>query len=391
MLQVDSLELKTDPAYESESQEVKKRIKLLEYRMIPEPKIRALWDRGAPSPTYILRRGMPTSFGDEVQPGPPAVLTSATLKYEVAPPWPGSEKTGRRLAFAKWLTNPEHPLTSRVMVNRIWKHHFGNGIVRSVGNFGKTGTAPSNPELLDWLATEFIKQGWSIKQMQRLMMTSSVYRQASIVSDEAERIDPDDILLSHMPLRRMEAEVLNDTLLLVSGRLDETRYGVAEPVLERGDGLVTPIETGKGWRRSIYIEQRRTQIPTLLDNFDLPPMSPNCVERQESTVSLQALYLMNNTMVRRLADSLADRIVREVGHDPHTADRIRFYWMAVSRPPTAEEAKASLEDPGMKTPSKSRPGMNSSTQSHGHSGRVARAGQALPLRFSSSAAFIYID
>jgi hypothetical protein len=109
------------------------------------------------------------------------------LKYEVAPPWPGSQKTGRRLAFAKWLTNPEHPLTSRVMVNRIWKYHFGNGIVRSVGNFGKTGTAPSNPELLDWLATEFIRQGWSIKQMHRLMMTSSVYRQASTVSDEAAR------------------------------------------------------------------------------------------------------------------------------------------------------------------------------------------------------------
>jgi hypothetical protein len=264
------------------------------------------------------------------------------VKYEVAPPWPGSQKTGRRLAFAKWLTNPEHPLTSRVMVNRIWKYHFGNGIVRSVGNFGKTGTAPSNPELLDWLATEFIKQGWSIKQMQRLVMTSSVYRQASVVSNEAQRLDPDNILLSHMPLRRMEAEVLNDTLLLVSGRLDETRYGVAEPVLLRDDGLVTPIETEKGWRRSIYIEQRRTEIPTLLDNFDLPPMSPNCVERPESTVSLQALYLMNNGMVRRLADSLADRIVREVGHDPH-AQVDSLYWLAVSRAPTAEETKASLE------------------------------------------------
>jgi len=387
VLEVHKGELKADPAYEAESQEVQKKVKLLEYRMIPEPKIRALWDRGTPSPTYILRRGMPTSFGEEVQAGPPAVLTSANLKYEVAPPWPGSQKTGRRLAFAKWLTNPEHPLTSRVMVNRIWKYHFGSGIVRSVGNFGKTGTAPSNPELLDWLATEFIRQGWSIKQMHRLIMTSSVYRQTSTVSDEAARVDPDDVLLSHMPLHRMEAEVLNDTLLLVSGRLDETRYGVAEPVLVRDDGLVTPIETGRGWRRSIYIEQRRTAIPTLLDNFDLPPMSPNCVERPESTVSLQALYLMNNGMVRSLSDSLADRIVREAGHDPQTQIE-SLYWMTVSRPPTADEAKASQE-----TLAK----LKQIASKEGPPGKItdlqieSRALAKLCHTVLNSAAFIYID
>jgi mono/diheme cytochrome c family protein len=342
LFKVDPAELKLDPAYAAESEQVEKKIKLLEYRMIPEPKIRALWDRGTPSPTYILRRGMPTSFGPEVQPGPPAVLTTAILKYEVTPPWPGAGKTGRRLAFAKWLTNPEHPLTSRVMVNRIWQEHFGTGLVKSVGNFGKTGTPPSHPELLDWLATEFIRQGWSIKQMHRLIMTSSTYRQASTVSEEAERIDPDNALLAHMPLRRMDAEALNDTLLLVSGRLDETRYGVAEPVLVRDDGLVTPIETDKGWRRSIYVAQRRTEIPTILDNFDLPPMSPNCVERQESTVSLQALYLMNNAMVRRLADAIAERITREAGQDPK-AEAEALYWLVLSRPPSGEEAKANLE------------------------------------------------
>jgi len=387
VLHVSKDELRSDPVYRAESEEVEKKVKLLQYRMIPEPKIRALWDRGTPSPTYVLRRGMPTSFGPEVEPGPPAVLTSATVTYQVTPPWPGSQKTGRRLAFAKWLTNPEHPLTSRVMVNRIWKHHFGNGIVRSVGNFGKTGTPPSDPELLDWLATEFVRQGWSVKQMHRLMMTSSVYRQASLVSDEAQRVDPDNVLLSHMPLRRMEAEVLNDTLLLVSGQLDETRYGVAEPVLARDDGLVTPIETDKGWRRSIYIEQRRTEIPTLLDNFDLPPMSPNCVERPESTVSLQALYLMNNGMVRRLADSLADRIVREVGHDPQT-QIASLYWIAVSRPPTAEEGKASLEtltkleQIAMKD---GQPSKITSTQAE------LRALAKLCHTVFNSAAFVYID
>ncbi|MFN7998550.1 MAG: DUF1553 domain-containing protein [Bryobacteraceae bacterium] len=380
VLKVDEAELKNDPAFEAESEEVQKKTKLLEYRMIPEPKIRALWDRGTPSPTYILRRGMPTSFGPEVEPGPPAVLTSANLKYEVAAPWPG--KTGRRLAFAKWLTNPEHPLTSRVMVNRIWKEHFGTGIVKSVGNFGKTGTPPSNPELLDWLATEFIHQGWSMKQMHRLMLTSSTYRQSSIVGDEAAKVDPDNVLLSHMPMRRMNAEVLNDTLLLVSGRLDDTRFGVPEPVLVRDDGLVTPIDTGKGWRRSIYIQQRRTEIPTILDNFDLPPMSPNCVERPESTVSLQALYLMNNGMVHRLADSFADRIVREAGHDPR-AQIETLYWLAVSRPPTPEEAKASLESLAKleRLETKDTPAPQASS----------RALAKLCHTVFNSAAFLYID
>ena len=145
-----------------------------------------------------------------------------------------------------------------------------------------------------------------------------------------------------MPLRRMEAEVLNDTLVYVAGRMDETRYGIPEPVLVRDDGLVTPIDTGKGWRRSIYIEQRRTEIPTILDNFDLPPLSPNCVERTESTVSLQALYLMNNGLVKQLADSLADRVQREAGDDPQKQVET-LYWLAWSRLPSAEEGKASLE------------------------------------------------
>lgn len=178
--------------------------------------------------------------------------------------------------------------------------------------------------------------------MQRLMMTSSTYRQSSTVSAEAARTDPENIFLSHMPLRRMDAEVLNDTLIYVAGRLDDTRYGPAEPVLLRDDGLVTPINTGKGWRRSIYIEQRRTEIPTLLENFDLPPMSPNCIDRPESTVSLQALYLMNNGMVRELAESLAERVGRDAGADPQKqVDRL--YWLALSRAPSREEAQASLK------------------------------------------------
>ncbi len=284
-LKIEPEELKkSDRAYQRDAESTETQIKLIEYRKIPEPKIRALWDRGVPSPTYILRRGEPANFGRWVGPGVPSVLTDGRTPFEVTPPWPGSSKTGRRLALARWLIHSDHPLTSRVMVNRIWKHHFETGIVKTLANFGTTGARPTHPELLDWLALEFVRNGWSIKSMHRLIMTSSTYRQNSSVTPALEKGDPENLLLSRMPMKRMEAEVLNDTLLLVSGRLDETRYGVPQPVRVREDGLVTPIETEKGWRRSVYVAQRRTDIPSLLDSFDLPPMSPNCVERSVSMV-----------------------------------------------------------------------------------------------------------
>jgi Protein of unknown function (DUF1553)/Protein of unknown function (DUF1549)/Planctomycete cytochrome C len=342
-LKIEPEELKkSDAAFRSEAEETEKKVKLLEYRKLSEPRIRALWDRGVPSPTYLLRRGEPTNFGRLVGPGVPSVLTDGKTPFEVKPPWPGAQKTGRRLALAQWLICPDHPLTARVMVNRIWKHHFGVGIVKTLGNFGTTGTPPSHPELLDWLAAEFVRQGWSMKAMHRLMMTSSAYRQSSAVTPLLEKADLDNVLLSRMPLKRMEAEVLYDTLVLISGRLDETRYGVPAPVLVRGDGLVTPIETENGWRRGIYVEQRRTQTPTILESFDFPSMSPNCLERPVSTVAPQALYLVNSAMVRDLARSFAQRVEKEVGADPEKQVE-RAFWIALSRPPKDEEKQASLE------------------------------------------------
>jgi hypothetical protein len=227
------------------------------------------------------------------------------------------------------------------MVNRIWNHHFGAGIVKTLGNFGNAGARPSHPELLDWLATEFVRQGWSIKSMHRLMMTSSTYRQSSAVTPLLEKQDPENILLSRMPMKRMEAEVLNDTLLLISKRLDEGRYGLPQPVEVRDDGLVTPIETPKGWRRSIYVTQRRTQLPTLLENFDMPAMSPNCLERNVSIVAPQALNLLNNAMIQKLAQSLAERVRKEAGDDPQMqVDRL--YWIAYGRSATEEEKRLCL-------------------------------------------------
>ncbi len=163
-----------------------KQINELAAKRLPETRLFTLWDRGEPSTTYIYRRGDYQNSGTPVAPGPPAVLTDPQTPFEIMSPWPGAKSTGRRLAFARWLTQPNSPaggLTARVMVNRIWKHHFGQGLVKSVGNFGKTGDRPSHPELLDWLAQEFVRQRWSLKEMHRLMMTSSVYRQASSSAD----------------------------------------------------------------------------------------------------------------------------------------------------------------------------------------------------------------
>ncbi len=276
-----------------------------------------------------------------MQPGVPAVLSDGRTRFEIKAPWPGAKKTGRRLALAKWLVHPDNPLTSRVMVNRIWKHHFGTGIVKSLGNFGKAGVPPTHPELLDWLSVEFVRQGYSIKAMHRLMMTSNTYRQVSQVTPDIERIDPENKLLGRMPLRRMSAEEVADAMLQVAGRLDRTPFGPPDPVIARRDGLVTPLATEKGWRRGIYVNQRRTQLPSLFESFDLPAMNPACLDRSESIVATQALHLLNNAMVDDLARFFAERLNREAGDDV-LRQIDHAFWLAIGRAPNPEERAASL-------------------------------------------------
>jgi hypothetical protein len=331
-----------DAAYRGADEQIQRQVKLLQAKQLPESKIRALYDRGSPSPTYILRRGMPTDPGEFVQPGVPSVLATGLRPYDVRPPWPGARSTGRRLALARWLIQPDHPLTARVMVNRIWAHHFGQGIVKSVANFGRAGTPPTNPDLLNWLATEFVRHGWSQKYIHRLILTSSTYRQSSSITPALEKTDPDNKLLSRMSLRRLDAEALHDTIVMIVGKLDDRRFGRPDPVFVRDDGLVEPIEGERGWRRSIYIEQRRSQIPTILESFDFPQLSPACLQRSVSNVATQALHMLNDPTVRQLATYFAQRIEQHAGIDP--ARQIeQAYWLAFSRPPNEEERKASLE------------------------------------------------
>ena len=331
---------KSSEEFKRAAEETDKKVELLEKSRRPRPMIRALWDRGEPSPTYLLNRGSYLQPGELVEPAALSVLSHN--KLDIKPPWPGSKKTGRRLALAKWLVQSDHPLTARVMVNTIWKHHFQHGIVKSLDNFGLTGSLPTHPELLDWLALEFIRCGWSIKDMHRLIMNSSTYRQSSVVTPSHEQRDLDNDLLSRFPMKRMEAEALWDTLLLISGRLDETPFGFANGVKVRADGLVTAVGTDKGWRRSIYVEHNRKQNMTILECFDLPRPTPNCLERKLSTVAPQALHLLNNETIDQLTLSFADRVTREAGTD--LAKQIeRCYDLALARSPTDEEKQLAAE------------------------------------------------
>ncbi len=339
--------------------------------------VRALWDRGEPSPTYLLRRGEYNKPGPLVGPGVPAVLTDGRTPFVYDSPFGDSTKqTGRRLAFARWLTSPEHPLTARVMVNRIWYHHFGTGLVNTLENFGLQGERPSHPELLDWLALEFIDRGWSIKELHRLIMNSQTYRQSSLVSQERYEADPTNRLLSRMPLRRMNAEALRDSLLQVSEKLDTTPGGPPDPISVDRDGLVSviPEENGK-YRRSVYLQYRRTQIPSLMETFDYPIMGPNCTTRTVSTVAPQSLMLMNNAHVRELAASLAKSVANETSVPEEQISL--FYKLVLTREPTDQEEKLGLV--ALKTLKEQWPD------------RPEAALESYSHILLNSAAFIYID
>ena len=289
--------------------------------LAPEPRIRALWSRGRPSPAWVLLRGDYLTPGRRVQPGVPEVLCPPDFKFRFEPPWPGAAKTGSRLAFARWLTQPDHPLTARVLVNRIWMHHFGRGLVETPGNFGRTGSPPTHPELLDWLAVEFVRGGWSVKSLHRLILNSAVWQQSSAISGTALDQDPEGRLYSRMPLGRMDAETLRDSLLFTANALSEHMYGPADASEVRSDGLVTVKAHDGRWRRSIFALMRRTQIPGLLESFDYPQMGPNCLQRNESLTATQSLQLLNSKEVHDLAGRLATDVLKEAGQAlPLSAD-----------------------------------------------------------------------
>lgn len=331
---------KDNPELAAKLQPLNKELGELRGKLKQKPHTRVLTDNLQPSQSYLLRRGDPASFGEPVEPNIPQTLRHASLKpYAPTAPYEGT--SGRRLALAQWLTQPNHPLTARVAVNQMWMRHFGRGLVPTVSNFGKSGLPPTHPELLDYLATQFVANGWSMKSMHRLMVTSQAYRQSSVATDNQIAADPDNSLLSRMPLQRMDAETLYDSLLLASSRLDNTAFGTPADIRLTEDKEVL-VKPGKdGYRRSIFTLHRRQTPVSLLDAFDQPSMTPNCTERRRSNVATQALHMFNGSLSWDLAKFMAGRIIDESGPD-HRKQIEDLYLRAYSRKPSAAEIDLSL-------------------------------------------------
>ncbi len=320
-----------------------------ECRILPDEPGSFLFEEGGPAyeapPNYFLIRGDPFSPGSEMSPGFLTVATYGDPPTEL--PRPDGRTSGRRLALAEWIASRDNPLTARVMVNRIWHHHFGRGIVRTLDNLGRMGDAPTHPALLDWLAVEFMDRGWSVKEMHRLLMTSEAYRMASAHEDGGNRAaDPDNRLLWQYRPQRLEAEALRDAIMTVSGGIDLTVGGPPvfphvpqELLLAARNGYWENQGDGpEVWRRSVYVFRRRSLSFPFFETFDLPDQNQTAAARNVSTVATQALTLMNNEFVLNQARLFADRLERAA---PGDVDRQidLAYRIALTRPPAPEEAE----------------------------------------------------
>ncbi len=320
-------------------------------------KIQALWDLGPPPPSYLFRRGNYSTPGPQVTAAVPVVLDDPDDPFVIPKPQPGSSSSGYRTALARWLTKSDHPLTARVFVNRIWQHYFGRGIVATPANFGASGALPTHPELLDWLATELVRGGWSVKQLHWLILTSTAYRQSSMILDfglrivdsetNPQSIDPENRLWWRMPLRRLESEIVRDAVLSVSGALNLAQSGPPVPLKPNPDGSVE-IDLAKladpqdRFRRSLYIFARRNYQLSELNVFDQPIVAHNCTRRTSSAVVLQSLTMLNGKFIFEQSKRFARRVAQSVGEDEQQRI-VRAFRLALSRSPTAEEIELSHE------------------------------------------------
>ena len=307
----------------------------------PEEFLRVLTEpAGEPPVTYVFSRGNFDSPLDAVEPGELSVI-SGLASMEIPHNAEQIDTTGRRTTFAELLTSGNHPLVSRVMVNRVWAHHFGTGIVDTPGDFGFLGGRPTHPELLDWLADEFVQSGWDIKQLHRIIMTSTAYQQTSNRNAQGNQIDRQKRLLWSMPVRRLESEAVRDGILAVSGMLDEQMAGVPVPVMaditgqwvigkeNLNAGRPGPVIDMKGqqYRRSLYVQVRRSRPLAVLEPFDLPELAPNCTKRPSSTVPTQSLELLNSDFVTAQSRFFAVKLTKQsqdIEHQVSQAWRTAF-------------------------------------------------------------------
>jgi hypothetical protein len=303
--------------------------------------IMAVWDVSrTPSPTYILQRGNYLAPGAEVQPGLPLVLDNPDHAFKFPDPkqHPEWNHTGRRLALAQWLTSADNPLTARVFVNRVWQFHFGEGIVSSVDDFGAQGSKPTHPELLDWLAVSFVEHNWDVKWLNKQIMMSAVYQQRSDELAEQAAADPSDKLLWRKAPLRLEAEVIRDSMLEVSGLLNDKMFGPQEALKQASDNQwIEDNKKSNPNRRSVYLAQRRTRPEGFLHVFDGPDMtSDNQTKRFRSALPTQSLALLNNPLIMRTSKAFADQVLEQSHGDVGEALN-RAYQAAFLRSPSSDE------------------------------------------------------
>ena len=305
--------------------------------------------------THLFIRGDHQQPDREMEPSELTVLRSGD--YSVIPQDNESlPTTGRRLAYAKSLTNGQHPLLARVIVNRVWMHHFGRGLVATPGDFGRLGAKPTHPELLDWLAGEFMRSGWSIKRLHRLILLSHTYQQTSIRRETLEQRDPDNLWLARMSVRRLEAEAFRDTMLWVSGELVSELNGPPVSVKEDAvgqivvgkemlDGERKPKGGDADWkgayRRSLYVQVRRSRPLAVLESFDLPTIAPNCESRVDSNVATQSLMMMNSEFVIKRSERLAEQLIKLTA-DPK--QRLVMAWERCFAKPIDSQTLESLSE-----------------------------------------------
>ena len=343
-------ELEKDGDEEGQVSAIKKTVADLNGSKRSYGKIQALFDVPNPPVTHVFRRGDCFKRGLPVTPGFPEVLTpSARPGQQLArvelPLPPGT--SGRRLELAHWITSRQNPTTARVIMNRLWLHHFGEGVIATPDNIGRNGAPPSHPEILDWMAVEFQQGGWSLKKMHRLVLTSRAYRQTSRRPAEltrAEQLDPDNRLLWRQNLKRLESEIIRDALLAASGRLDLHSFGPPVPVTRPVSGLsMVDAEGGNGQnRRSVYVFARRVYPLKFMEIFDSPIMAINCSRRMNSTTVLQSFAQLNSDFMIGVAGDAARRIEQAVGNEPAKLVR-SSYRTILGRLPGEEEQQACLE------------------------------------------------
>ncbi len=293
--------------------------------------------------TFVLMRGNAHVQGDKVDPAFLQVLGNALP--EIPQPKPGADTCGRRLILANWLASSDNPLTPRVMANRIWQYHFGRGIARSPSNFGLQGDKPTHPELLDWLAAEFLKQGWRIKDLHRLIMTSNTYRMSSEGNTEALAKDPVNDLMWRFDMRRLSAEEIRDSILAVSGSLNLKMYGPGIYPEIPDEVMAGQSMPGQGWgkssateqaRRSVYIHVKRSLVTPILESFDIAETDRSTPVRFSTTQPTQALAMLNGAFLNRQAETMGTRIRREAGEK--VSDQVTLALKLITtREPTPSE------------------------------------------------------